>query len=141
MERRLYRSRKERMVAGVAGGLGPYLGIDPVFVRLFFILLALTSAGWGLMLYVLLWVVLPEEAPGLDVIDPLTGQPAAGVRYRRLDARERGLLLGGTLVALGLVFLARELGLWWWMGLHRLWPLLLIAAGVVLLIDRTRSPR
>jgi len=39
------------------------------------------------------------------------------------------------------VFLAKEVGFWWWSGLHRLWPLLLIAAGVVLLIDRTRGVR
>ncbi len=133
MERRVYRSRNERIIAGVAGGLGEYLGLDPVFVRLFFIVFAL-AVGWGVLLYVMLWLALPE-APFE------AGDAGAAPRYHRLDARERSILLGGTLVALGLVFLARELRLWWWLGLHRLWPLLLIAAGVALLIERTRSAR
>lgn len=129
MEHRLYRSRKERIVAGVAGGLGEYLGIDPVVVRLLFVLLALAT-GWGVLLYIILAIIV-HEAP--------VGAEPSGRMYRRLDARERGLLIGGTLVALGLVLLAREIGLWWWFGLPRLWPLLLIAAGVALLIDRVRS--
>jgi phage shock protein C len=129
MERRLYRSREERIIGGVAGGLGEYLGIDPVFVRLFFVLFAL-AVEWGVLLYLVMLIVVPKAPEGA-----LPGEGS----YHRLDGRERGLLLGGALVALGLVLLAKELGLWWWVGLRRLWPLLLIAAGVVLLIDRTRS--
>ena len=135
MERRVYRSRRERVVAGVAGGLGEYLGLDPVVVRLFFILFALAT-GWGVLLYAVLWILLPV-APRLED----GGEAGASIElsYRRLDAHQRSLLLGGTLIALGLIFLARELGLWWWLDLHRLWPLLLILAGVALLLDRTRS--
>ncbi len=129
MEYRLYRSRKERIVGGVAGGLGEYLGVDPVIVRVLFILLTLAT-GWGVLLYIILLIVVPEAPEGLLV---------GGRGYHRLDAHERGLLLGGTLVALGLVLLAKEMGVWWWVGLRRLWPLLLVAAGVALLIDRTRS--
>lgn len=133
MERRLYRSRRERIVAGVAGGLGEYLGLDPVIVRLFFILFALAN-GSGVLLYAILWVLLPA-APGTE----LAADGAAGPRtYRRLDARGRNLLVGGTLIGLGVIFLARQLGIWW-LDLYRLWPLLLIAAGVALLLDRTRS--
>ena len=129
MEHRLYRSRKERIVGGVAGGLGEYLGIDPVIVRLLFVLLALAT-GWGALLYIVLLVVVPEAPEGVEF---------TGRAYHRLDARERGLLVGGSLVALGLVLLAKEMGLWWWVSMRRLWPLLLIAAGVALLIDRTRG--
>ncbi|MDI7275307.1 MAG: PspC domain-containing protein [Anaerolineae bacterium] len=131
MERHLYRSRHDRVVAGVAGGLGEYFSIDPIIVRLLLILLALAT-GWGVLLYIVLLIVIPE-APR----EP--GVPPPG--YRKLDARERSLLLGATLVALGLALLAREFGFWWWLGLHRLWPLLLVAAGVALLVDQIRRAR
>ncbi|NIT61059.1 MAG: PspC domain-containing protein, partial [Aliifodinibius sp.] len=50
MSRRLYRSRENRMIAGVCGGLGEYLGIDPIFVRIFFFVL-LFETGIGFWLY------------------------------------------------------------------------------------------
>jgi phage shock protein C len=56
----LYRSRTERMIGGVAGGLGSYLGLDPTIVRL--ILVALQFAFPGtLLVYVVLLLVVPEE--------------------------------------------------------------------------------
>jgi phage shock protein PspC (stress-responsive transcriptional regulator) len=117
----------------VAGGLGQYLGIDPVYVRLFFIVLALAT-GWGVLLYLVLCIVLPETSA-------FEGEAEDAGGCRRLDARERSLLFGGTLVALGLLLLARELRVFWWLGLHRFWPVLLIAAGIVLLFNRTRGVR
>ncbi|WP_448543100.1 PspC domain-containing protein [Roseiflexus sp.] len=91
---RLMRSRTDRMIAGVAGGIGQYLGIDPVIVRLTFVLLVFS--GFGLLLYPILWWLMPEElaAGGAPVqsarmegntvfvggqrkprFDPMTGQP------------------------------------------------------------------
>jgi phage shock protein C len=58
-EKRLTRSTTERMIAGVAGGLGEYFNMDPTLVRLIFVLLAL-AGGPGLLLYLILWVVVPE---------------------------------------------------------------------------------
>ncbi len=60
MEKRLYRSRTDRMIGGVCGGLGNYFGIDPSLVRLVFVLL-LVFGGSGFLLYLILWIVLPEE--------------------------------------------------------------------------------
>ncbi len=137
MDRHLYRSRREHVVAGVAGGLGEYLGIDPVIVRLFFIIFTLaTPGGWGLLLYIVLWIAVPEAPPLAGAAEP---EPAGS--YHRLDSRERGLLLGGALVVLGFFLLFNELRLWWWVSLRHFWPVLLIAAGLALLIDRTRSAR
>ena len=129
MERRLYRSRRDCMIGGVAGGLGQYLGIDPVIVRLFFVLLVL--AGAGVLLYVILWIVVPEEPRG----EGLPGEPG----YRALDVRQRNLLIGGALIFFGLLLLAKELGDWYWLNTRQLWPLLLVAAGVALLLGRARS--
>ena len=56
--KKLYRSRKDKMIAGVCGGLAEYFGIDPVIVRLITLVFALT-AGSGLLAYLILWVVVP----------------------------------------------------------------------------------
>lgn len=64
--RRLYRSRENRMLAGVAGGLGEYFGIDVTIVRLLFIF----SGFWvftGVIVYVIMMVVVPEEPIGGEI--------------------------------------------------------------------------
>ncbi len=58
--KRIYRSRRERMAGGVAGGLAAYLGIDPTLVRLVFVLLTLACGGVGLLGYLILWIIVPE---------------------------------------------------------------------------------
>lgn len=59
-EKRLVRKRDDRMFLGVASGVADYVGIDPVIVRLIFVLLTLTQ-GWGLIIYFVLAIVMPEE--------------------------------------------------------------------------------
>lgn len=59
--KKLYRSRTDKMIAGVCGGLGRYLGIDPTLVRLLFVLLVLLGVGSGLLIYLILMVVVPLE--------------------------------------------------------------------------------
>ncbi len=61
-EKQLLRSQEDRMFFGVCGGLAEYLNIDPVLVRLFFVLLGLTT-GWGFIVYILLAILMKEEAP------------------------------------------------------------------------------
>jgi len=58
--KRLYRARHDRMIGGVCGGLGVYLGIDPTIVRLLFILFAL-AGGPGFVAYLIMLLVVPEE--------------------------------------------------------------------------------
>ena len=61
--KRLYRSRKERMLAGVCGGLAEYFDIDPTIVRLAFVLLAL-AGGPGIVVYIIMAIVVPEAPVG-----------------------------------------------------------------------------
>jgi phage shock protein C len=58
--KRVYRSKSERVLAGVCGGLGEYFNIDPTLVRILFILFALVVGG-GILLYIILWILIPEE--------------------------------------------------------------------------------
>ncbi|WP_304707747.1 PspC domain-containing protein [uncultured Rikenella sp.] len=57
--KRLYRSRKNRMIAGVCGGLAEYFGIDPIIIRL--IALVLLFGGGGFLLYVIGWIIIPQR--------------------------------------------------------------------------------
>ena len=59
--RRLYRSRDERMIAGVAGGLAEFLGMDPTVIRLIFVF-SLFLGGTGLLVYLVMMLVVPEES-------------------------------------------------------------------------------
>jgi phage shock protein C len=118
-QRTVRRSRSERVIAGVCGGLGRHLGIDPVLLRVAFIILALAN-GLGLIAYVVAWVAIPEE--GQD--QPVTPGPE--------PRRETGrLVLGGSLVVLGLVLLLDRLA----PDLDELfWPVAVVAVGVAIIL-------
>jgi phage shock protein C len=118
-QRVVRRSRSERVLAGVCGGVGRYLGVDPVLLRIAFIILALAN-GLGVVAYVVAWVAIPEEQP-----DQPPGPPSE-------PRRETGrLVLGGSLVVLGLVLLLDRLA----PELDELfWPVALVAVGVAVML-------
>ena len=60
MEKTLRRSRTDKMVAGICGGLGKYFGLDSTILRLVFVLLMI-FAGTGLLAYLIIWLVIPYE--------------------------------------------------------------------------------
>jgi phage shock protein C len=61
----LRRSRTNRMIAGVIGGLAEYMGIDPTLARVGFVLLSVISAAFpGVLVYIALWILIPEEPAG-----------------------------------------------------------------------------
>ncbi len=58
---RLRRSRSDKMIAGVVGGLARYFGFDPTMARVLFVILSIVSVAFpGILVYILLWVILPE---------------------------------------------------------------------------------
>jgi len=59
--KRLYRSRTDRKIAGVLGGLGEYLNADPTVLRVLFLVLALVTGGATLLAYPIMWIVTPES--------------------------------------------------------------------------------
>lgn len=60
MEKKLYRSRVNRKLAGVCGGIAEYFNVDPTIIRLVFVVLAI-CAGCGLLAYLLAWIIVPEQ--------------------------------------------------------------------------------
>jgi phage shock protein C len=58
----LRRSRSDRMIAGVVGGLAKYFGLDPTLARVLYVVASIVSAAFpGLLVYIVLWVIVPEE--------------------------------------------------------------------------------
>lgn len=58
----LRRSRTNRMIAGVVGGLADYFRIDPTLARVIFVVVSIISAAFpGLLVYIVLWILIPEE--------------------------------------------------------------------------------
>jgi phage shock protein PspC (stress-responsive transcriptional regulator) len=141
------------MLGGVCGGLGAYLGVDPTFVRVFFVLLAIAN-GVGVLLYLALWVVVPLEGRAANAT--LEENLRFGTQEIADRARSMGEELGGALrrpnpnagvivgiglIVLGGVWLLDTLNLPWltWFNVHVLWPVLLIAAGLALLLRRMKG--
>lgn len=122
----LRRSRDDRIIAGVAGGLGRYLGIDPILIRIAF-LLTLFLGGAGLVLYLLGWLAIPLQGEGEEVGG--RPEPVGG-----LGASE---LVGLGLILLGVLFLVRlvlpDLFAW-----RYVWPVALILVGLLVLVRGTR---
>jgi len=60
--RRLTRSNRNKMIAGVCGGIAEYLDMDPTLVRVLYVLVSILSAAFpGILVYIVLWLVIPEE--------------------------------------------------------------------------------
>lgn len=63
----LYRSRRHNMIAGVMGGIADRFGWNPTLVRVIFVILSISSAGFpGIIVYLVLWLVMPKKPPTLD---------------------------------------------------------------------------
>lgn len=134
MARKLYRSATNRKIWGVCGGLGEYFDVDANLVRAIFVVLALAK-GLGILLYAVLTIVMPSGSVPVAVGPQLQKEEPES----QPQALPRGpVLAGAILVAVGLIFLFSNLGWFWWLGWGTLWPLVLIAIGVILLLARWR---
>jgi phage shock protein PspC (stress-responsive transcriptional regulator) len=148
MQTRLYRSTTDRILGGVCGGIATYLAIDPVLVRLFFVLLTI-GGGSGILVYLILWVILPEAPGGLVESEAGTAMNAERPSGADVDTRatihlqhpHTRPMVGIGLLLLGLVFLIRSLQPLWfgWINPELFWPLLLIAGGAVLIMRRNQE--
>ncbi len=127
--RKLLRSRTDRVIAGVCGGVAEHSEVDANLVRIFWAI-SILAAGIGLLAYLICWVLMPEEAPEHSGVGS-----GRGIE-RKKDMR---LTTGWLLIILGLVLLAGNY--LEWLEFQKLWPLLLIAAGIYMLGRQARSRR
>lgn len=99
--RRLTRSRDQRVLGGVAGGLGEYLGIDPVLVRIIWVILVVAGMGVGIIVYIVGWIIIPEAEPGESAA-------ARGAPSRHGEPGiAAAVIFGGILIVIGIVALLR----------------------------------
>jgi len=85
---RLYRSRDDRWIGGVLGGLGSYLGVEPLILRILVLVLTLLGQGVLVLAYIILWVLVPEQ-PLVTVSEPVSPPPPPGPVLRSLAGRPR----------------------------------------------------
>ena len=142
---KLYRSVSNKMIGGVGGGLGAYLNIDPIFIRLLFILL-LFGTEFGFILYLLLWILIPEEGKDYGFKDDSFSDrvKSMGDEVQKAVTEphpQAGLILGEGLIIIGGIIFLERLNFSWlsWMDFDILWPLILIVGGIVLLIRIRRE--
>jgi phage shock protein C len=161
MDKKLFRSRSDRMIAGVCGGLGEYLVVDPVWLRLLFVVL-LVSGGFGFWAYLILWIIVPNA--GRDASTP-SETVQANVQEMADRAREFGesiqrgiqgnrtpsessptsgptsgpFLVGVAFILVGLVLLLKQFNIFSWFDWGVMWPLLLIVLGGALLFSRVKE--
>ncbi len=140
MNHRIYRSRKESLIAGVCGGLGEYFDIDPVIIRLIFVLL-IFAGGAGLIGYIIAWIIIPQApATGTAESAEVPPPPAQGEAPSTpaAERREKGAYLTGLiLIVIGGVFLFSNL--FHWFEFWELWPVILIVIGAVIVIKAKGS--
>ena len=120
------RSRSDRVIAGVCGGVGARLGIDATIVRIAFVALAL--AWVGVPLYLLAWILLPQAAAAMDGTGLADAVPPARTAARRAA--------GMALIVVGTVLLVRHLGVA--LPDAVIWPALCVAFGLGIVVWRVQ---
>ncbi len=125
---RLERSRSDRVIGGVAAGIGQHLGIQPTAVRIAFVVLS-AAFGFGIVVYLLAWLLAPLEA----------ADAAAARRTRHLIRPTMRQALGGALILAGGLLLLFVSGFWF--GEALAWPVSLAAIGFAILWARSSEER
>ncbi|MFH1087583.1 MAG: PspC domain-containing protein [Chloroflexota bacterium] len=155
---RLCRSRTNRMIWGVCGGLAEYFDIDPTIIRVVMILLSLAN-GAGILMYILLAIVVPLEGSksstpeetireNVEEIKVTTGRlgeelGSALKGEGKAETADKGhqrsvQIFGVILILIGVLVLLGNLGLLWWVRGSHLWPLAVVAIGVLIIVRARR---
>ncbi len=126
---KLTRSQTDKIIAGICGGIAEQLEIDPVFIRIGFLIL-LFASGIGFPIYMILWLVMPEikgnnDDRYTDSYDLKKQSGAAGT-------------VGIVLIMLGTYFLFDQ---WGWFGGNLIWILAVIGLGALILLHKAYSEK
>lgn len=135
MDRKFYRSKQDKVIGGVAGGLGEYFDIDPVIVRVVFVLAAL---GWGvsILAYIILWIIIPESPVPYKVKTQedieVEADYIAKVHEDKVRRRTHLKIIFAAILII--------IGTTWFLGnifdfirFSHVWPLILIVLGILIL--------
>ena len=141
----LYRSEENRIVAGVAGGLGEYFGIDPTIIRVIFVLLTVFG-GSGLLIYLILWLIMPAKSrigssPAASVRDSVEELRNQAQRFahdirNRSGSDDQRQMWGTVILIFGFILLLGNFGFFSIFSMHDFWPVLLIILGLLILFKK-----
>ena len=159
MQKRLYRSRTDRMIWGVCGGIANYFDIDPTIIRIIAVLLTVLSGGGAILAYIVLTIVVPLESSTSsepkDVIKENVeeikqtaehfgeemrstfGRHEGDVRdMSRNPMRHGGYFIAIILIIIGVIFLLGNF--FSWLAWKYLWPVVLIVIGLLIILSPRR---
>lgn len=141
LPKRLYRSETDRVVAGVCGGLGKFFNVDSSLLRVIFVLITIFG-GSGILIYLVLWIILPNETSALDGEEnirhnsqEIRSKAETFAHEMRFSARrENSRFWWGLLIMVfGFLFLFSNFGLYDFFNIAKFWPLALILFGLAIL--------
>jgi phage shock protein PspC (stress-responsive transcriptional regulator) len=130
---RLTKSSKEKLIFGVAGGMAEYFDVDPVLMRVVFVLVGLVSGGTAILAYIILAIVMPSDG---DVEDDDSEDGSSSVRRPRSSMQRRNLL-AMILIVVGVLALTAQIGFLSWWNWSIFWPVVIIALGLAIIVSRT----
>ncbi len=117
--KKIYRSKRDKIIGGVCGGIGEYFDIDPLLVRLLWIAF-IFAGGAGVLAYIIAWIIIPLNPKNQDV------------EAKEVDDKNK--MIGGViLIIFGVIFIFVNFGAFTFAIVWKSWPLILIALGLILL--------
>lgn len=149
MYKKLYRSVTDKMVGGVCGGLAEYFDIDPVIVRLIFVL-AVIFGGSGILAYIILWIIIPQKPyiitpfnQGQSNTDSNGANPEEEKKSENINfsmntpiektTSNKSIYAGAFLILLGGIFLLDNFVPHFHFG--DFWPLIIIGLGFAIILN------
>lgn len=146
MYKKLYRSVTDKMIGGVCGGIAEYFEIDPVLIRLIFVL-AVIFGGSGILAYIILWIIIPQkpfiitpfnqEKPGDAKSQDSDENKSSSAQFNMSSVNQKpknnkSVFAGAFLIVLGVIFLLDNFV----PAFHfsDFWPIILIGLGVAIIL-------
>ena len=144
--KKLYRSRKNKVIAGGCGGVAEYFNVDPVLIRLIAVLFFFTG-GASLIAYIVGVIIMPKEP-----WEPIPNSPTTPTQNEPPPVQTESLgnvgslIIGVVMIVFGMHFLLRRIPFfhpyYWWfwdMGWHYFWPSILIIIGLLVIYRAARK--
>lgn len=153
MTTRITKSKTDRVIDGVCGGLAEYFGIDSLLVRLAFVALMFIYGG-GVLIYIILVIIMPkaeklDQSPKETIQENVqemgerikeAGEELGAAFSKKTEEKHsnRAFWFGILLILIGVIFLLKNFNFIRWFDSDLLWPFIIICIGVWLLIKRWR---
>ena len=134
--RKLSRNTMNKVIGGVCSGLANFFGLDVALVRIAFVI-AFMFASFGFWLYIILWIVLPVDGQQSTVNSQQSEPVSESESVSKSESKVKSILAGSFVILIGLLFLINNFIPinWVW----KLWPLILVAIGVVMIVTSSKK--